>query len=244
MTDGRILVITSCTGLKAGDTDPLTADDFAEGVRHVKDRHATDLRDVVVPAESLYRGQHHLRLMRGVQVARDAGVQVDVRIVSAGYGLVRGDAELAPYECTFQGMGVGQRRDWARHVDIPASVKRALAEPYSLALILLGEDYLAACQLERALVLGGPTLLFCAPSLALSVPAAGNLTIVPLGRREAQRFSCGLVSLKGEVGARVLAQVGVGVRPEARADARELLTWLDGIEPSATHGTDTDLALF
>lgn len=241
MTDGRILVISSCTGLKAHGARQLTAVDFAAGPTAIKARHRSDLADDVMPAERLYRGQHHVRLMRGVQAARDAGVDVDLRIVSAGYGLVRGEDELAPYECTFQGMGIGQRREWARHVDIPRSVKRALAEPCSLALILLGEDYLAACDFDDSLTLGGPALLFCAPSLALTLPAVENLTLVPVGRREARQFSCGLVSLKGELGARVLTQAAAGVTPAPDASARQLLKWLHAAG-SATE--QTDLALF
>lgn len=245
VTAGRILVISSCTGLKAGSSDGLTPADFSAGVANVRARHRSDLADAVMPAESLYRGQHHLRLMRGIRAARDAGLQVDLRIVSAGYGLVRGNDPIAPYECTFQGMGVRERHEWSQHVEIPSSVKSVLAEPYALGLILLGEDYLAACQLDESLTLGGPTLVFCAPSLALKLPTSvDHLTAVPVGRREAQRFSCGLVSLKGDIGARVLAQAALEVWPEPEASARQILNGLDDAGRVTDDHARANLALF
>ncbi len=65
-------------------------------------------------AEALYRGQHHLRLMRGVGQAREAGIDVQLWIVSAGYGVVAGHKRLRPYERTFQGMSATDRRSSAR----------------------------------------------------------------------------------------------------------------------------------
>ena len=48
--------------------------------------------------------------MPGVRAFRDRSARsgrqgpLDLRILSAGYGLVPGDRKFAPYECTFQGM--------------------------------------------------------------------------------------------------------------------------------------------
>lgn len=44
-------------------------------------------RRVPAPAEDLYLGEQHVRLMRGVRAARTAGHQVQVFIVSAHHGL-------------------------------------------------------------------------------------------------------------------------------------------------------------
>lgn len=204
---GRIVVVTSCTGVKAPSAVPaLTKEDFRRGPKHIGHLHRRFALDLI-PAEELYRGQQHTRLMIGVMRARQAGLTVDLRIVSAGYGLVHADDRLAPYECTFRGTRRSERRDWARRIGLPGAVRAALEAPFALALVLLGGDYLEACRLEERLELGGPTVVFCGKAAALRLPPSAQLTTVALGREHAKLFSCGLVGLKGEVAGRLLALI-------------------------------------
>ena len=70
----------------------------------------------MLPAEEMYTGQQHLRLMNGVRaaVASDKrNCSVVLYILSAGYGLIEGKRSIAPYECTFSGMKRPQLREWA-----------------------------------------------------------------------------------------------------------------------------------
>jgi hypothetical protein len=92
----RILVITSCTGEKAVTSDQaLTLEDFARGSQHVKQREK-ELKDLMRPAEELYTGQQHVRLMRGVQALREhrnhkgTPLKLDLWILSGGYGCGHG----------------------------------------------------------------------------------------------------------------------------------------------------------
>jgi hypothetical protein len=242
----RIAVLTSCTGVKADfQGTALDCADFARGRRYVARRHRGDLAAALLPAEDLYRGQQHLRLMRGVHAARVAGtVDVDLRIVSAGYGVVAGGEHLAPYGCTFQGMSRAQRRVWARRLDVPNAARRTLAEPFDLALVLLGDEYLDACGLEQTLELGGPTLVFCGSRAALRLPALPRLTPVHLATAHTRLFRCGLVGLKGEIGGRLLARAAAAPAWLERINPQSLLDEL------AEHGPVTEkhdagaLALF
>lgn len=103
----RIRVITSCTGEKTVSSDEaLTLEDFRKGAAHVESREA-ELSSVLTSAEDLYSGQQHVRLMRGIRSYRSANgnkADIDLWILSAGYGLIPSDQKLAPYECTFQDM--------------------------------------------------------------------------------------------------------------------------------------------
>ena len=201
---GRIFILTSCTGEK-GVEDPshLTLADFRKGPVHIRERERV-LKDKLTPAENLYSGMQHARLMRGIQVARNARIDVDFKIVSAGYGVVEPDRKIAPYEATFIGMGKAALHQWARQLGIPGNVWSALAAPNDLALVLLGEDYLTACELCDKLKLGGPTLVLCGKASAAKLPKLPNLHPVLLSNADTKRFSCGLVGLKGEVAARLL----------------------------------------
>jgi hypothetical protein len=178
-----ILVITSCTGLKSigpGD-DP-------------------------VPAERLYRGEQHRRLMRGVESFRAAspGWDLDLRIVSAGHGVVGGREPLGFYDESFAGVPAMEIERRAAARGIPATIAARLAKPYALGLLLLGDDYMRAASLRPETELGGPTLAFGGGALANRFAGSSSLEVVPAGKREARRFSCGLVGLKGELAGRLL----------------------------------------
>ena len=73
----RILILTSCTGEKTV-TDPrqLTFQDFRKGAEHVAAREG-ELAQLLTPAEELYTGQQHVRLMRSVRALRTSAA-VDV----------------------------------------------------------------------------------------------------------------------------------------------------------------------
>lgn len=188
MNEGlRVDVITSCTGRKValapGDT---------------------------VPAERLYCGQQHVRLMRGVDYLRGAGATVDVWIVSAGHGLVHGTEQLVSYERTFQGRRTIDRNAMASQLGIPRAIKAVLARRASLTVVLLGADYLHACQLAGPVEQGAPTLVFASASASLAMSAIPGLHVVALGVEHTRQFAAGLVALKGEVGGRLLAALADG----------------------------------
>jgi hypothetical protein len=107
-------------------------------------------------------------------------------------------------------MRKAELRCWAKSLSIPTDVREVLARPFDLGLVLLSNDYLAACELyskkpHSGVTLGGPTLFLSSRSAAAGLRALPNARVVTLGNAEARRFSCPLVSLKGELGNRVLS---------------------------------------
>jgi len=198
----RVLIITSCTGEKAvSDTDAPELSDFKRGDRHI-DRLHKELSGVFMPAEQLYTGQQHVRLMSSVDSIRahdEPSLAIDLFVLSAGYGLVPGERELPPYEITFSGMRKKELREWADNLNIPSDIREVLKQPYDLAFILLGDNYLEACSLDSMVNLGGPTIMFCGKSKAGKLPDIKQLNKIGLGNMEAKRFSCALIGLKGEI---------------------------------------------
>ena len=202
----HVTVLSSCTGEKATTAaDQLTRSDFARGLDHVAQR-AEALRAHTRPAEKMYTGQHYTRLMRGAQAVRALDfATLDLWILSAGYGIISAERKVAPYDCTFSGIGKGELRRWANALSIPSDARAILERPFDLGIVLLSNDYLAACQLPPDLELGGPTLFFSSYSAARKLQQISRARDVPLGNAEASRFSRPLVSLKGELGGRVLS---------------------------------------
>jgi hypothetical protein len=184
-------------------------------------------------AEDLYVGEQHRRLMGGVRDLRAAqpGIDVDLRIVSARHGVVRGSRRLRSYDASFSGLGGPQIDRAAEGLRIRGSLRTHLREERSLILLLLGEDYMRAAGIGPTTKLGGPTIAFGGRWL---VRRGGDLPlrVVPAGRKEAQRFSCGVVGLKGELAARLLRLMAH--EPDLLDDLLDLdldlLDLLDGTE--------------
>ncbi len=229
----RLLIITSCTGQKSVKSEQgLTCDDFTQGAAHLKSREE-ELKEYLTPASDIYSGQQHVRLMRGIEAVKDK-LEIDLHIVSAGYGLIKGSQEIAPYECTFTGRGKSNLADWAQQLNIPKQFRDVISEPFDLGLLLLGDDYLAACQLGEDIQLGGPTIAFCGGNTAKELPKLPGLVPVAMSNPEAKRFSCGLVGLKGEIANRLLrglADNKFTLEQLIKSDA-DILSMLDKKEPT------------
>ena len=201
----KVCVITTCTGEKAKTVDSLiTLDEFRQGKEKVTEREK-ELADFLVSAEEMYTGQQHVRLMRGVEaIGRD---KVALHILSAGYGFLPADQKIAPYEATFQGMRKKELREWADQLEVPEDFREILKVPCDFTLVLLGDDYLQACAIDDELEFPSPTLLFCGKGAAKRMSQRENLRIITLSNPDAKRFSCPLISLKGEVANRILSSV-------------------------------------
>lgn len=200
----RIVVLTSCTGEKAvHHPGALLLDDFRRGPGHVA-RRERELGDLLRPAGALYTGRQHQLLLQGVRALREAGDEVELHVLSAGYGVVPEDRLLAPYDATFTGMRRAELRDWARQLGVPGDARRVLSRPSDLALVLLGDPYLRAVQPGPDLVPGGPTLFLCGAGAARTLPDHPRVRPVVHALADTRRFSCGLVGLKGEIARRAL----------------------------------------
>jgi hypothetical protein len=178
-----ILVLSSCTG-----------------------RKVIDARSSTARAERLYVGEQHRRLMLGVNAFRaaDCGYEIDLRILSAGFGMVAGSRRLPLYDRSFAGLEGEAIDERSAEVGIPGAVARILSRDYALAILLLGEDYMRAAAIGPTTRFGGPAIAFGGAALSRR-SASLPLRVVPATKSEARRFSCGLVGLKGEMGGRLLA---------------------------------------
>jgi hypothetical protein len=182
-----ILVVSSCTATKLQTPD---------GGRRC--------------AESLYTGQQHLRLMRGVKEYRDAGKpagELYFHILSAFYGLLPSTRRVSSYDHSFSGLPAAAIHRQGREKNVPEDIRNLLRKPFDLGVLLLGDPYLRACDLDAEVELGGPLLCFCSPAVARRMPAINELRTISLANAEARRFSCGLIALKGELGGRLLTQL-------------------------------------
>lgn len=195
---GKILVLTSCTAKKKY-TAQLCWADFEKGTHLTKSLKFT-------PAGEMYTGEQHVRLMRGVKAARAAGVEVEVWILSAGYGLIPETQSIAPYEATFLALPEKELKRRAGILGLPKKVPKLLNRSgYDLKIIMLGEHYLKTFSLAD--VHSKDPVVILGSQILKERPSPAMLHKIILETEDTRRFGCGLVGLKGEVVARMLGQI-------------------------------------
>jgi hypothetical protein len=222
----KIVIVTSCSSSKTVD-DPnrLTFADFAAGKAHVEARE-TELADFLTPAEDLYDGLQHRRLMGGIRYARQhpaKEIEIVLHIVSAGYGVIDSARKVAPYELTFKGMSATGLRMWADRLGVPRDFRAALSTHYELGLVLLGSNYLQACGISKDLLLGGRTIFLSSKNVATMVQQIPDAVCWPLTNADARTLGTPLVGLKGEIARRLLVAFADNTQRRIPASLEELM---------------------
>jgi hypothetical protein len=126
-------------------------------------------------------------------------------------------------------------RRQAHERNVPDDIRRLLGKPFDFGVLLLGDLYLRACELDSDITLGGPLVVFCSPAVARRMPQIVGLRTITLTNTEARRFSCGLIALKGELGGRLLSQLATdpGAIDGLAAPDADVLGQLDETLPVA-----------
>ena len=108
-----------------------------------------------------------------------------------------------------------EARAWAMQLNLAARRAPLLAQPYDLGLVLLGDDYLDALASTRrqARRSDDPVLR---QGIVSATPGVGGLAPVVLANKDATRFACGMVGIKGELASRRTGATG----DESRAGVR------------------------
>jgi hypothetical protein len=196
----RVLVITSCTGEKRHKTaNQLTLEDFQD-LQKLRERQQS-LEEFALPCGLMYTGQQHQRAMQGVNLLRSCfGKEVvDVKIISAGYGLIDENQTIVPYSVTFNAMKDRVVDKWAQFLRIHEGFERAIIG-YDLIFVLLGDKYLRALNLPVETNFNQTFIFLASPKSAAYIKVKNSKTfILKLNNADASRFGCALVGLKGHL---------------------------------------------
>jgi len=144
----RVFILTSCVGTKKyseADIKPVlekhglptpTCDLENE------EKYKAALKDFVLPAFQMYQGTfNYVRDL--VNKYRERGDQVQLRIISARYGLIGEETPIVPYECTFQGLGKNKIRERGEKLRIYGNLLEFLGKnEFDQSVVILGKDYL------------------------------------------------------------------------------------------------------
>ena len=213
----RVLVLLGCTQQKAEQVeDPLTWQDFLDPER--LRRRAEQLKGHTRPAREMFASPLFLGALAGVATLRQAlgSDAVGVLIVSAAYGAIAEDREIAPYDVSFGNVSIEEARWRGEHLGLPAAV-RAASGDYPLVLSLLGKSYRAATDLPGDEPLPGKRIYLTGTSGLHWLPEGSSQ--VRLGAAEMEAFGAGPMTVK----AKVLQHFATGILRGGAAALDEVL---------------------
>lgn len=204
----RTLVITPCSAKKQGDVSrPARAAEMADP--HLRQEAEARLAAYACPAAEMYTGKHHRLVMEGVQRVwqRWGGETLDVAILSGGYGLLRADEMIIPYDVTFDEFDQTALADWAARLEIPERTAAVVRE-YDLVLLLLSGRYLSVLDLPLDVPDSVQQIVLTAQDSLHLVPLAPNIqSFVADGTVAARRWHVKASYVRGFLFGRLCRQV-------------------------------------
>jgi hypothetical protein len=204
----RTLVITPCSAKKRGDAlKPARAADLADPERRV--RAEARLAAHGCPAMAMYTGTHHRLVMLGIHSVWERwGRQVmDLAILSGGYGLLRADEVIVPYDVTLDEFEDQALAEWVTRLKLPDRADN-LVRNYDLVFYLLSGRYLTVLDLPRDVPDSVHQILLTEQdSLALVPPTPNIHSFVASGPVAARRWHVKAPHVRGFLFGRLCAQI-------------------------------------
>lgn len=203
----RILVITSCTGEKIYKPDnQLIFEDFQDET--ILLQRENELIQFKRTAKDMYTGSQHLSLLDGINFYRSNGGDIDLNIISAGYGLLEENEEIVPYEVTFNNMNSQTIKNWSRRQKITETLQEKV-KGYDLVFFLLGDKYLQSVEWPLDINDNQRFFFFAGNSSRTRVMVGENSHLLAIGEEEAKAFRFGLIGIKGYLFSQLLKQVSI-----------------------------------
>lgn len=200
----RVLVVGSCGKRKFLDDleQPSCHDiDGEKDINYWKQRFSTKHAS----ARDMYTGHQHKELVKAVDLLRSIpGIEVQLIIISAGFGMLQEEDLIPPYDCSFSTMRIAQVLERAKMLQIREEFINLLENDFDLIYLALGKRYLAALGVDDLSMLKTPTVLFHGHD-------STHLIRIPCAAETVKSFSKngheihGVVGFKGDL-LRVLAQ--------------------------------------
>lgn len=192
-----MLLLLGCTRQKAEmPQNPLTWDDCLDPER--LRLRTEELKGQLRPARDMFTSPLFLEAIEAAQTLRGTFGQdaVGVVIVSAAYGAIPEDREIAPYDVSFGDVSLEEARWRGEHLGLPAAVRQVSAG-YPLVLSLLGRGYRAAADLPGDEPLPGKRIYLTGAAGLGWLPEGSSQ--VRLGAAEMEAFGAGPMTVKAKV---------------------------------------------
>lgn len=176
---------------------------------------------LIYPAKEMYTGYQTRELVRGVDLLREIkGVEIDLFILSAGFGLINENKKIPPYDCSFAGMRKSELIARSKALTIPKDFRKLLKKSYDLTYLALGQKYLHALGEEWLGYSDCTTIVFGTQNLGeriLALPA-NKETVIAFSKAGYKIH--GIAGFKGDL-FRILALYA----QHKKAPYKEVMNW-------------------
>lgn len=204
-----VFVLSACSGDKEIDDPEITCEDIDTASRSAL---VNEYPETSMPAAKLYTGNEHEYVKAAVEHLSKM-IDVDWRIISAGFGLVRPETELPAYECTFNDDDAVRRRVGrfgydpsdltkagriqlvADELGIPREIEQCLRDGPDVMFVVLGEEYLLSTGSALSIVSDDTTAFAFAPKGTRDL--IGDCQWVPSTATEREALGTTWMRLKG-----------------------------------------------
>ncbi|WP_236642387.1 DUF6884 domain-containing protein [Salinigranum halophilum] len=191
-----VLVIDQCSGSK---NVPETAPVFGaeETLKHSRKELLNRENVLGIEARDLYAGRQQEYITNAVRQLRRAH-DVDRYFISAGFGLVKEDEKLPPYEVTFSSMKVSEIRDRSERLHIKQDVQRLVHESsYDVVFFTLGKDYYTSIDIDEMVQQVPANRIGVVFNRELVEEQFENIVSVPARTEDAKNHGTIVIGLKG-----------------------------------------------
>ena len=192
----KTLIITSCTSSKLENpNNSLNKRDLEDKNNTLKKTNNLNSYKAI----NLYTGRQHLHIKEGVSLLRENFEDeiFDIKIVSAGYGLVDENDEIYPYDISFSNMKAKELDEWAKKLKIREDLDDVIND-YDLILFLLGIKYLRSVRLPLENLDSTQKLIFLASKTSKKyIPSYEEYNFLEVSQKDASLFGKNLIELKG-----------------------------------------------
>ena len=157
----------------------------------------------------MYIGPQTTELVGAVDLLRRiTSVEVQLVIISAGFGVLQEQDLVPPYDCSFTNMRIGEVQRQSRKLKLKSSFEQMTNKGFDLIYLALGKQYLTALGEEALSKLETTTVMFHGLE-------SDHLIRIPCSSETVHAFSKqghkihGVVGFKGDL-LRILARYALG----------------------------------
>lgn len=193
----KILLISPCTAKKRQGDFHLSYKDFKKGPEFVEKKQKEVKK---FKARDLYLGLGHKLINQAIDKSE---LDIDWFILSAGYGFVEADKKIAPYDVSFK--SVSNPTTWSEHLQVPQLFREMTrSSEYDFGFILLGKEYLDACQISMEWKPAFPICFMGTNNTLKKLPKKDTIVKLMLTRKDCTKYGASMINLKGAVMAAIL----------------------------------------
>lgn len=171
----KILVITSCTAKKKYEYTDKT----------------------ICPAIEMYQGAQHLLIKEGYLNYLKFYDNLDMIIISAGYGVIKPDTPIHSYNTSFNDMNETEIKNHSINLHITEDLNKILPE-YDIIFLCLGLNYLKSIDFSKLDISQNQKFfIFSSFDNYKQLTYLRSYHIINSGKQEAIDYSYGIIGLKG-----------------------------------------------